>query len=319
MDIWAELRERGDVIRQHWWTFALSVALGAVLAFIAASYVYAARIETVEAANEFLRDRLESGLPAIAPIPATGASLPWPTIGLGLLAAVVVIGLVSLLVTSVRAVRRRKNATPSPAPVHRGPENPVSSQPVSAPAKSAPVRAAGDPLQFLDADLRPARPQVEIKSVVRDQSPGMVSGGQIRALLHLSNVTATALPRCSILVHSVTADGVTTLIHARIVRGKDRQPEFAVAAKSAVAAIVGYRNFETAPYQEFRVNADPPNANALSMPEPITLADNTTSYLNVIADSGEGVETRAVIELKVGEYEELEVKLLDQSSWHQSR
>lgn len=390
MDLLAELKERISVIRDHWWTFALSVALGAVFAFIAASTLYEARIETVEAVNDFLRDRIESGQGASGSIPETGASLPWAAIGMWALGGVVLLGVISLIWGALRAVHQRR-------PEKSGfPPQLVDPEPIVSPLPAAPrggrggvgvhgtkggdggdgpagggggeggaealfpgggtiiygggggggsgpeggVGGAGggarggaggsatlparypDPLAFLEAEpgwSEARKPHVEIKDVHRD-IVSTRNGKQVLAEVELINLTVSELPDCSVIIHSITTEGLVRSTKAYVLRGREPRDRWTISAQGTLAAIFAYRNYEVAPDHAITINAAMPRANALSSePAAITVSDNKTHYLNVIVDSGAGVVTKAVVELVVGEYEELSIKLLGQASWRRSQ
>lgn len=308
MDMWAELRTKTDVIRSHWWTFLLSLAMGLAGGFVAAGALYSERVEMVEAANEFLRDRIDSGQAQNAE--RLSPAVPWGTIGWWALGVVALVALVSLLWASATAAWRRRKSGKAPA------GSSAPSQPTTA-APDAPAPAPDDVLGFLasEAGSVSARPHVQISSATVDLNRLASRGSQVRAMVGITNCTATDLTQCSLQIHSIQTGKQLTPIEALIQRGKDRRTQYVVAAKTTANAIVAYRNYDVAPDEPFVINGVRQYLNALAENPPVTLADNATHYINLVADSGAGVITRAVLELKIGEYEELQVKLLGQSSW----
>lgn len=306
--MWAELRTKTDVIRSHWWTFLLSLAMGLAGGFVAAGALYSERVEMVEAANDFLRDRIDSGQAQNAE--RLSPAVPLGTIGWWALGVVALVAVVSLLWASGTAAWRRRKSGKAPTNSLASPSKPPA-------AANAPQPAPDDVLAFLASETAAvsARPHVQISSAIVDINRLASRGNQVRAMVGIANCTASDLTQCSLQIHSIQTGRLLTPIKALIQRGKDRRTHYPIGAKTTANAIVGYRNYDVAPDEPFLINGVRQYLNALSEDAPVTLSDNTTHYLNLIADSGAGVVTRAVLELKIGEYEELQVKLLGQSSW----
>jgi hypothetical protein len=319
--LWAELRERIDVIRSHWWTFSLSLLAGGAGAFWIASKLHESRIEALEASNGYLRDQLVGGLPG-APVPSPSQGLPWVQVSVWAVVIVVAVGIISLLGSSILARWRRPQSqeregrlAPMVPPANRAETKPSDT------GKPVQVPNGAEPLRFLKAGpaWREARPHVQVVLATADthQRPGR--GGQIRALIKLSNCTATDLSTCSIYFHSVRTNGRIQRIERYVLKGPERKAHFPIKGNSTASFVLAFRNYNVAPDEPFQINASNPDLSALSTPDHFTLADNGTHHLNLVIESGQGVVTRAVIELEVGEYEELKVGLLGQSSWRPQR
>lgn len=304
MDFVAELKGRLDVIRQHWWTFSISVALGAVIAFIAATFLYEARIETVEAVNVLLRDRIESGLDADRPVPPIGPSLPWLTIGLVLLGVVVVVAIASVVITAAKAVsrQRRQQSTPPATEIVKT-KSPRQPPPVS---RALIAKASSGEVE--------ARPHVQFKSIAMDKHTRPKSGEQIRVQAVLENCTGSTISECTIRFDRIVSDGVARDLGAFLPLA-DRVRKISLGPAAAQLVILAYRNYKVAPDEPFKIHGVYDGGSALAEPPPLTLKDHSKNVLYLTLDPGTGVKTRASIEIAVGEYEEAEARLLNQSSW----
>ena len=347
------LREERDVIRRAKVTAALILALGLIVGFSASSFLYDRRVDDAQQAaataqqnRDLWKDKYDDLTASLALTKAPEkivAPKPRPPsarhhfdpVRTGLLVAAIFTGLLALLFVaplpgrkSVSIADLSKQAVPADPKsaseaALRSEARRIATPNVAATLKAeqlqnAQWQAAGEtPLHHLQPGPgeKPARAHIRVADAVPDRHSPPGKPKQIRGLLTLENVTASPLSTCTVVVDSFHCEGVKRPVLMPVLVGG--ATAFTLAAHSRRGMILVYRDYEVAPEQLMKLNARD-STNALRRASDVFLDDNKTYLINLSIDAGAGVVTRAIIRAIVGEYEDLNFSLVDQSSWRLS-
>jgi len=309
-----EVAGRWDLIKSHPVPFAVIFAGGTVIGFSVAVYFFQSRLDTLGEAYLVLRDQKADGLPITAPPTSEVVSnVPWGMVAAGLFVIILLIGAIWLLGPrrSHKSADGKEADANTPAPISLAPKPDTSEQHVLEALQPITKVEGAEAHPFLQAvgSERSARPHLRLVRAARDLH--MPAGRkQVRSAIAIESTVANPLQGCRVIVEAVTCgDARTSLYNYVYHRGKS---DFDLPPRGNATLILSYRNFEVAPEERTKLNAI--SQNALTG-RTFTFDDDATYEVHLVLDGGQGVVTRAVVVLEIGQYEELVVSLKGQSSW----
>lgn len=341
------LHAEREVMKRAPWLVAMVATAGLALGGAGAAFLYDRQyrdaqqaVITAQAQRDFWKDKFDDlekrGTAAEnrrvepAPKPAVGWEISWPRTGV-LLASIALVLLAILLFAPIPRWKRAAVQPPEPKktisrPVPLEPMEPLP-PPVglmtapralqAPPPFTPPAGAMADPSKISEMPrhlraflyARPEeqvamRPHLKIAWVKSEVSGPADRRNGVTALAAIKNETNSAMESCSVVVESVIRGGLETKVEQATRHGRARSPTFQMAPGEVKTIALVYRKVNVAPEKPF----------SLALIEDVVLEDNSTYEINVRLESNTGVLTRAVVDVVLGEYEDLAISLVGQSS-----
>jgi hypothetical protein len=159
----------------------------------------------------------------------------------------------------------------------------------------------------------PARPHLAVVEVTTELRGPADRRTEALATIVVRNETNSPLDVCSVVVESILVGGDTTPIDRFMRNGPEKATTFQLGEGQAKSIIFLHRQVGVAPERPFFLIL----ANDFGVAQDFPLGDFKTYDLNINLASYAGVVTRAVIEVTLGEYEDVKASLIGQASWRQ--